>query len=66
MTDDKPRRPKCAMCRQPIDLRPQNPDFPFCSEHCRMRDLGNWFNESYRIAVGRSGTERNLPEGEPH
>ena len=22
---------------------------PFCSERCRMRDLGNWASERYRI-----------------
>lgn len=27
----------------------QNPDFPFCSERCRLVDLGNWSAEKYRI-----------------
>ncbi|WES30878.1 DNA gyrase inhibitor YacG [Varunaivibrio sulfuroxidans] len=22
---------------------------PFCSERCRMRDLGRWLNEEYRV-----------------
>jgi hypothetical protein len=25
------------------------PDFPFCSERCRLIDLGRWLGENYRI-----------------
>jgi len=25
------------------------PTFPFCRERCRLIDLGNWFEERYRI-----------------
>lgn len=25
------------------------PTFPFCSERCKMVDLGSWFNEERRI-----------------
>lgn len=48
------------MCREEIELRPDNPDFPFCSERCRMQDLGHWLSESYRIPVGHNATERSL------
>jgi uncharacterized protein len=27
------------------------PDFPFCSERCRLLDLGNWISGGYRIPV---------------
>ena len=27
-----------------------NPNRPFCSERCRLADLGNWAGERYRIA----------------
>lgn len=60
--ENEPRRAKCALCREPIDLRPQNEDFPFCSERCRMRDLGHWLTEAYRISVAHDGTERSLPD----
>ena len=26
-----------------------NPNRPFCSERCRMKDLGNWASERYRV-----------------
>ena len=25
-------------------------DFPFCSERCRLQDLGNWSSERYKIS----------------
>jgi endogenous inhibitor of DNA gyrase (YacG/DUF329 family) len=27
-----------------------HPDFPFCSERCRDRDLGNWASEKYVVS----------------
>jgi endogenous inhibitor of DNA gyrase (YacG/DUF329 family) len=27
------------------------PDFPFCSERCRIIDLGNWAAEKYVIST---------------
>ena len=39
--------PACACCRErPIDPRWR----PFCSERCRLIDLGRWLNGDYRIA----------------
>jgi len=27
-----------------------HPEFPFCSERCRERDLGNWASEKYVVS----------------
>lgn len=27
-----------------------NADFPFCSERCRLQDLGNWAAEKYVVS----------------
>ena len=40
---------KCPQCSKPV-LWQDNPDRPFCSERCRLIDLGRWADESYRIA----------------
>jgi endogenous inhibitor of DNA gyrase (YacG/DUF329 family) len=40
---------KCPQCKKPV-LWQDNPDRPFCSERCRLVDLGRWADESYRIA----------------
>ena len=40
---------KCAICGKPVKARSDNPEYPFCSERCRMIDLGNWLGGGYRI-----------------
>jgi len=40
---------KCPICKKDVD--PGGPDVPFCSDRCRLIDLGNWADESYRIPV---------------
>ena len=38
--------PLCAYCRR----RPVEPGWrPFCSERCKMADLGRWFAGDYRV-----------------
>jgi endogenous inhibitor of DNA gyrase (YacG/DUF329 family) len=38
----------CPICKKPVFLG--EPEFPFCSERCRLIDLGNWSSEEYRIS----------------
>lgn len=40
---------KCPICAKEVNLG--DPDFPFCSERCRLIDLGNWSAEKYRIST---------------
>jgi len=39
---------KCPRCGKITPYR-GNPDRPFCSEKCRLVDLGRWANEEYRV-----------------
>ncbi|MFW5431976.1 MAG: DNA gyrase inhibitor YacG [Methylophilaceae bacterium] len=39
----------CPNCKTLSDFSPQNIYRPFCSERCKMIDLGDWANESYKI-----------------
>ena len=39
---------KCPICKK--DVQPGDPEFPFCSERCRLIDLGNWAAEKYVIS----------------
>jgi endogenous inhibitor of DNA gyrase (YacG/DUF329 family) len=39
---------KCPICKK--DVKPGDPDFPFCSERCRVIDLGNWASGKYVIS----------------
>jgi endogenous inhibitor of DNA gyrase (YacG/DUF329 family) len=40
---------KCPICKAETDSAVQA-DFPFCSERCRDRDLGNWASEKYAVS----------------
>ena len=40
---------KCPTCNQDVEWSPQLKWRPFCSERCRLIDLGEWANESHRI-----------------
>ena len=43
--------PRCS-ARAPFDA--SNPYRPFCSERCRMIDLGAWASEAYRVPVAET------------
>ena len=43
-------RMKCPICGRECDWE-GNPSRPFCSERCRLVDLGCWADESYRVPV---------------
>ncbi len=40
----------CPNCRKKT-IYEGNPYRPFCSERCKMVDLGSWLKEEYRIPV---------------
>jgi len=39
----------CPVCRKPV-VWEKVPARPFCSDRCRLKDLGAWSAESYRVA----------------
>ena len=46
----KPTRSlRCPTCRKIVLA--SDPQFPFCSERCRMIDLGKWASGSYVIST---------------
>ena len=46
----KPRVVKCPSCGTGVEWGPQSPHRPFCSERCRLIDLGAWATDQYRVA----------------
>jgi endogenous inhibitor of DNA gyrase (YacG/DUF329 family) len=40
---------RCPICKTPTNSE-TNAGFPFCSERCRDRDLGNWATEKYVVS----------------
>lgn len=43
------QRAPCPQCRRPAVLGPDNPWRPFCSERCKLIDLGEWVEGERRI-----------------
>jgi len=41
---------KCPHCDGDVDLSPINQFRPFCSEKCKLLDLGEWANEEHVIS----------------
>lgn len=43
-------RIECPMCKKVLEDAPSDHEArPFCSMRCKLADLANWLNESYRI-----------------
>jgi endogenous inhibitor of DNA gyrase (YacG/DUF329 family) len=55
---------KCPICKAETDSAIHT-DFPFCSERCRERDLGNWASEKYEVSEPIF-TEEEVLDGEPN
>jgi tRNA A37 threonylcarbamoyladenosine biosynthesis protein TsaE/endogenous inhibitor of DNA gyrase (YacG/DUF329 family) len=49
----------CRTCGREITA--DNPFFPFCSERCKLADLGAWFSEAHKIT--RPLEQRDVEEG---
>lgn len=57
---------KCPTCEKMVEWTPDNPWRPFCSERCKLIDLGEWASESHRI-TGEHNEDFTLPnQGEKH
>ena len=49
MSGSTPRILTCPGCKARVKWSPRNPSRPFCSERCRLLDLGEWAAEGHRI-----------------
>ena len=43
------RKVKCPTCGKQLEWSENNPWRPFCSERCKLVDLGEWASEGHRI-----------------
>jgi endogenous inhibitor of DNA gyrase (YacG/DUF329 family) len=56
----------CPICRRPTDSG-SNAEFPFCSERCKLLDLGAWASEKYVISepmIDEPSTENSNQESD--
>ncbi|NOX42190.1 MAG: DNA gyrase inhibitor YacG [Gammaproteobacteria bacterium] len=42
----------CPTCSKQVALQSEQPWRPFCSERCKLIDLGEWASDSYSIGSG--------------
>lgn len=47
----------CPECNTALEWSTDNPNRPFCSERCKLLDLGAWANGSYQIPAQISAEE---------
>jgi uncharacterized protein len=56
---------KCPTCRRPVEWSAESLYRPFCSDRCRLIDLGAWFSEQHKIP-DEAQTEEDEPLGARH
>lgn len=44
----------CPRCKKPSSIAQTNAYRPFCSERCKLIDLGSWAAEDYKIPAEES------------
>lgn len=49
----------CPQCNKEVTWNKDSPYRPFCSERCKLIDLGQWASESYRIPQFESNSEED-------
>lgn len=57
-----PKKVRCPNCKAPSAWE-DNPWRPFCSERCRLLDLGQWLSGNYAIP-GEKAESQNSPNSE--
>ena len=61
----EPRIVRCPTCGGPSVYGPENPFRPFCSERCKLQDLGAWASERYRVPESRPSSS-DAKSGDGH
>ena len=53
-------RGRCPICSKAYEIPAlaELPSFPFCSERCRLIDLGRWIDGQYTIPGGPESAEK--------
>ena len=52
----------CPVCKKPVENT--DSDFPFCSERCRLLDLGKWASGAYVISSPTQDISDSAPDSQ--
>ncbi len=60
-------RPRCPTCDMLAEPGLSDKYLPFCSDRCRLIDLGRWLNEEHQLPCqdGEEEPSETLPGGTP-
>jgi len=58
-------RVRCPTCQREVPFTPESRFRPFCSERCRMVDLGAWFAQERAIPGESAPADEDTPKP-PH
>lgn len=61
-TAGEARKLPCPLCGKAEIWSTENRWRPFCSERCKLIDLGQWATEKYRVPVAKSEPDPTLPD----
>jgi len=61
----KARLVACPACGEAAVFGESNRFRPFCSQRCRLTDLGGWASETYRIPAKEDDAEDSGHGGKP-
>ena len=56
---------RCPACGGPSRYAADNPWRPFCSQRCKLHDLGAWANERFRVEAQDADDPSPAPP-QPH
>jgi endogenous inhibitor of DNA gyrase (YacG/DUF329 family) len=56
--------PRCPVCDAPVNLE-TTPTVPFCSDRCRLIDLGRWLDEGYALPEPLRADDDESPDEAP-
>jgi endogenous inhibitor of DNA gyrase (YacG/DUF329 family) len=59
------RTVSCPQCGKRVEWSDTNTHRPFCSERCRLLDLGAWASERYRVATAPEAGSDDEPPSAP-
>jgi len=66
MTNEQGHIVTCPTCKKEARYHSDKPHRPFCSERCRLIDLGEWADEGHRIPGQPIPPDYHDPESEAH
>ncbi len=62
MPEQRPLTLQCPTCNKTLEWSDEYPYRPFCSERCKLIDLGDWASERHAIP-GEPAFDEEAPDG---